>query len=177
MAAAREPADLTAKLVPEMYAELRRLAERSLAGERAGHTLQPTALVHEVYLKLARQSRLAVQDRAHFLALAAVAMRQVLVDHARAHAALKRGGGWKRVTLAENVAVSPGGTEDVLVLDGALTALAEYDPRASRVVELRFFGGLTEVEVAAEMGMSERWVRGQWTFARAWLQRRMAAGQ
>lgn len=169
------PRRTTSRLLPEVYDELRSLAANYLRQERPDHTLQPTALVHEVFLKLSNQSRLEVVDRTHFLALAAGAMRQILVDHARAHHALKRGGNWQRITIDESLAVSEGGSEDVLVLDDALRRLAAEDPRAAHIVEMRYFAGLTEVEIAAEMGMSERWVRGQWAFARAWLRKAMSA--
>lgn len=170
----KDPRRVVARLLPEVYEELRSLAAHYLRQERSDHTLQPTALVHEAFLKLSRQSRLDVNDRTHFLALAAGAMRQVLVDHARAHLAAKRGGGWQRITVDESVAVSEGGIEDLLALDDTLKRLAEVDEPAARIVEMRFFAGLTEVEIAEAMGMSERWVRSQWAFARAWLRREMA---
>ncbi|MCC6650016.1 MAG: sigma-70 family RNA polymerase sigma factor [Candidatus Eisenbacteria bacterium] len=170
-----DPRRVVADLLPEVYEELRSLAAHYLRQERVGHTLQPTALVHEAFLKLSRQSRLDVNDRTHFLAIAAGAMRQVLVDHARAHLAAKRGGGWQRITVDESVAVSAGGIEDLLILDDTLRRLAELDEPAARIVEMRFFAGLTEAEIAQAMGMSERWVRGQWAFARAWLRREMTA--
>lgn len=170
-----DPRRVVAHLLPEVYEELRSLAAHYLRQERVDHTLQPTALVHEAFLKLSRQSRLDVNDRTHFLAIAAGAMRQVLVDHARAHLAAKRGGGWQRITVDESVAVSAGGIEDLLILDDTLRRLAELDEPAARIVEMRFFAGLTEAEIAQAMGMSERWVRGQWAFARAWLRREMTA--
>lgn len=170
----KDPRRVVARLLPEVYEELRSLAAHYLRQERSDHTLQPTALVHEAFLKLSRQSRLDVNDRMHFLALAAGAMRQVLVDHARAHLAAKRGGGWQRITVDESVAVSEGGIEDLIALDDTLKRLAEVDEPAARIVEMRFFAGLTEVEIAVAMGMSERWVRSQWAFARAWLRREMA---
>lgn len=160
--------------MPHVYDELRALAANYLRRERPDHTLQPTALVHEAYLKLMQRATLDIRNRTHFFALASGAMRQILVDHARAHRALKRGGGWQRIAVDESLGVRDGRFEDVLELDEALTKLAERDARAARIVELRFFGGLTEPEVAQEMEMSERWVRKQWAFARAWLRREMS---
>ena len=167
------PGRVPADLVPEVYDELRGIATAYLRRERPDHTLQPTALVHEAYLKLSRQAKLTVRDRTHFLALAAGAMRQILVDHARAHHALKRGGGWNRISVAESLSEPIPRSENLLALDEALTALAERDARGARIVEMRFFAGLTETEIAAEMGMSERWVRKQWAHARAWLRARI----
>lgn len=169
-----EPRRLVAHLLPEVYEELRSLSAHYLRQERPDHTLQPTALVHEAFLKLSRQSKLEVNDRTHFLAIAAGAMRQVLVDHARAHLAAKRGGHWQRITVDESIAVSADGIEDLIALDDTLRRLAGIDEPAAKIVEMRFFAGLTEVEIAEAMGMSERWVRGQWAFARAWLRREMA---
>ena len=160
-------------LLPQVYDELRAMAAAYMRQERTDHTLEPTALVHEAWIKLAKLRRIEVRDRPHFLALAAGAMRQILVDHARAHRALKRGGGWHKVTMHDSIAVTEDGLGDVLVLDQALDSLARLDPKAARIVELRFFGGLTEDEVAQAMDMSERWVRQQWSFARAWMRREM----
>ncbi len=159
-------------LMPAVYAEVRRVAAAYLRRERADHTLQPTALVHEAYLKLHRGGA-APAGRVHLMALAASAMRQILVDHARARATRKRGSGWRRVAVNPEIALSEGGVEDVLAVHGALDRLAAADPRAERVVEMRFFGGLTEAEIATEMGISERWVREQWSHARAWLRREL----
>jgi RNA polymerase sigma factor (TIGR02999 family) len=163
------------RLLPAAYREVRAVAAAYLRRERPDHTLQPTALVHEAYLKLQRAG-VSPAGRAHLLALAASAMRQILVDHARARAARKRGGGWQRVTVDSAVAFSRDGVEDVLAVHEALVRLATVDARAARVVEMRFFGGLTEVEIAEEMGISERWVREQWSHARAWLRRELANG-
>ncbi len=158
--------------MPVVYDELRRVAAAYLRRERTDHTLQPTALVHEAYLKL--HARGVVQGgRTHFLARAATAMRQILVDHARARAAAKRGGGWKKVTVSEAAALSDDGVEDVIAVNDALERLAALDPRAARIVELRFFAGLTEAEIAGELGITDRWVREQWSHARAWLRREM----
>src|SRR5262249_23851283 len=147
------------------YDQLRGLAAAYMHGEREGHTLQPTALVHEALLRL-DGSRVLPGGRVHFLALAATAMRHVLVDPARARGAARRGGGWTRVTVSEAARLSEGPDDDVLLVDDALTKLAAVDPRAARLVELRFFAGLTEAEIAAELGISERWVRDQWRHAR-----------
>lgn len=166
---------IVAQLMPEVYEDLRRLATAYMRGERADHTLEPTALVHEVFLKLAKQSRLDVNGRTHFTAIAAGAMRQVLVESARAHRTLKRGGQWQRITFVETISGSPDGSEDLLALDDALNALARHKPVLARIVEMRFFGGLTEPEIAAELGRSERWVRGQWAFARQWLREHLTS--
>lgn len=159
-------------LMPAVYDELRGLAARYLSRERTDHTLQPTALVHEAFLKLHARG-IVTGGRTHFLALAATAMRQILVDHARAKAAVKRGGGWKKVTVSEASSLSDGGVEDVLAVNDALVKLAALDPVAARIVEMRFFAGLTEVEIASELDISDRWVREQWGHARAWLRREM----
>ena len=162
-------------LLPQVYEELRRLAAHYLRSERSDHTLQPTALVHEAFLRLRKLNRIAIHDRRHFIALAATLMRNVLIEHARAHRAAKRGGGLQRVTFAEGVGIHDDRTsEDVLRLEAALQKLERHDPQLARLVELRFFGGLTNEEVAEELGFSVRWVGGQWAFARAWLQRELA---
>ncbi len=150
-----------------LYDELRALAERYMRRERSNHTLQPTALVHEAYLRLIGTG-IAFQNRAHFLALAARTMRRVLLDHARRRAATKRGGGVERVTLAD-VAAADSRTLDLIAVDAALERLAQIEPRQAQVVELRFFGGL-EIEEAAEvLGVSKATVKRDWRFARAWL--------
>ncbi|HUO07036.1 MAG TPA: sigma-70 family RNA polymerase sigma factor [Phycisphaerae bacterium] len=161
------------KLLPLVYDEFRALARHYLAQERANHTLQPTALVHEAYMKLVDQTRVDWQGRSHFFAVAAQAMRRILVDHARSRQRDKRGGGRARVILDEAVALSPQKDEDVLALDEALERLAALDPRQAKVVELRFFGGLSVEEVAEALGVSKRTVEGDWTFARAWLSREL----
>ena len=173
----QEPAasDESGRLMPEVYDELKAVASAYLRRERPNHTLQATALIHEAYLKLSQRGQFAVADRSHLMALAARAMRQILVDHARARAAEKRGGGWQRVTLSSIVAITHGDAEDVLAVHEALTRLAAVDLLAASIVEMRFFGGLTEAEIAAELGITERWVGHHWAHARSWLQREMAA--
>jgi len=160
-----------ARLFERVYAELRRQAARCLADERAGHTLQPTALVHEVYMELVGTEDLPVKDRNRFLAIAAQAMRRTLIDHARGRKRAKRGGGWRRVEL--DPALAPTGVEplDLEALDGALAALRERSEDLARLVELRFFAGLPMNAVAEVLGVSERSATREWTFARAWLQR------
>ena len=156
------------RLVPVVYEDLRRLARRQLGHEYGERTLSATALVHESYLKLGAGA-LAANDRAHFLAIAARAMRQVLVDHARDRKAAKRGGGmWERTTLTDGAWVGDFDSDGVLVLD---EALAELEPRQRQVVECRFFGGMEEQEIAAALGVSERTVHRDWVKARAWLYR------
>jgi RNA polymerase sigma factor (TIGR02999 family) len=158
-----------------MYDELRRLAARQLRRERPDHTLLPTALVHEAYVRLSAASGLARADRAHFLAVAAHAMRQLLIDHARQRAALKRGGDVARTTLdGEDVAAAAGNDDDeLLALDAALERLRGFDERALAVVEQRFFAGLAEAEIAAVLGVSTRTVRREWVKARAWLHKEL----
>ena len=163
-----------AAIMPLVYEELRALAEAHFAGESAGHTLQPTALVHEVYLRMARQDRARIATREQFLALASEAMRRVLVDHARRKLTQKRGRDWTRVTLSDECGLGRQGAVDALALDRSLRKLSEQDAEAARVVTLRFFGGLTEIEAAAAMSRSERWVRDQWRYAKAWLRRELA---
>jgi len=159
--------DALDRLLPLVYDELRQLARRQLRRERGDHTLHPTALVHEAYLKLAG-SGFDAADRAHLLAIAARAMRQVLVDHARRHNAAKRGGGWQRTTLHDGVRLIEFRADELLALDRALEQL---DERQRRVVEYRFFGGMEEKEIAAALGISESTVRREWVRARAWLYR------
>jgi len=156
-----------------LYTELHHLAARHMRGEARQHTLQPTALVHEAYLRLVRGPDL-VHDRQHFFALAAQAMRRVLVDHARQKRSRKRGGGLERVTL-EIVPGEQPETVDVLALDEALNELASLDERACRVVELRFFGGHTDKEVCEILGLNLPAVRRDWVFARSWLKTRFRA--
>jgi RNA polymerase sigma factor (TIGR02999 family) len=163
---------------PIVYAELRRLADRHLAQESPGHTLSPTALVHEVYLRLAGDADASWQGRAHFFGVASRAMRQVLVDHARRRRASKRGGEWNRVTLHTDA--TPAGAQvslefELLDVHDALERLASLDERTARVVELRFFGGLTLEEVAEVLGVSRRTAAEDWSLARAWLARELGS--
>jgi len=164
-----------ARLFELVYAELRRMAARCLAAERADHTLQPTALVHEAYLELVggEGGPGGVKDRQHFLAIAAQAMRRTLIDHARGKKRIKRGGGQKRVELDTELARSDVEELDLLELDRALEALQAHAPDLARLVELRFFAGLPMAEVAAVLGVSERTAGREWAFARAWLERWM----
>jgi RNA polymerase sigma-70 factor (ECF subfamily) len=171
--------DLQARdeLVPVVYRELRRRAGAYLRRERSDHTLQPTALVHEAYLRLTAQDRVAWQNRAHFFALAAQMMRRVLTDHAREHLAAKRPGGHLRVLLDDGIGVTrPRGCE-LLMVDQALGELTRIDPRQGQIVELRYFGGLTEQEVAAVLSVSRATVTREWQTARAWLYRRLTTGR
>jgi RNA polymerase sigma factor (TIGR02999 family) len=160
--------DARNQLIPLVYEELRRRAAAQIRRERPGHTLQPTALVHEAYLRLVDQ-RVAWQNRAQFFGVAAEMMRRILVDRARAHRAGKRSGQWARVTLDPALAVAGPPEVDLLDLDRALTRLAEFDPRKSRIAELRFFGGLSLKETGDALGLSLATVERDWQFARAWL--------
>ncbi len=170
------PGSSTAELAPLVYDSLRRLAASHRAGEGGGDiALQPTALVHEVYLRLVDQTRVEWRGRTHFFAVGAEMLRRVLVDAARARKAQKRGGGWARVTLSGAGEVSGTEAADVAALDDALRDLTEADERAARVVELRFFGGLGDAEIAEVLGVSERTVRNDWRMARAWLRRALGA--
>lgn len=157
-----------------LYEELREVARRALAREGAHHPLDPTALVHEAYLRLGPTGLGTFDGRGHFLAVAATAMRRVLVDHARARNAAKRGGDWVRIDLDEQILHRGQGPEQTLAIDSALERLAGIDPRVAAIVEMRFFSGMTEAEVAEELGMSERWVRKQWASARTWLREELA---
>lgn len=161
-------------LLPALQSELRAVAEGMFRRQHAAHTLQPTALVHEAYLKLVHHDDVRWEGRAHFLAVAAKAMRQILVDHHRSKKAEKRGGDWERQRLsAADLGLEGSSMIDLLELDTALEELAELDPRGSQVVELRFFGGLTMQEVAVRLGLSLRTIEGDWRHARAWLTRRL----
>lgn len=161
------------ELLPLVYAELRRTADAYLRRERSDHTLQPTALVHEAYLRLIDRTGVNWQNRAHFFGTAARLMRQILVDHARQHTAQKRGGLRHRVTLDETIGFSAGRDLDLIALDDALTGLENLDADQSRIVELRFFGGLTIEETGVALGISPATVKREWRMARAWLQREM----
>ena len=168
--ATRGDAPALEALMPLVYAELRRLAAHYLKGERPGQTLQPTALVHEAYLKLLKDRPERWQNRAHFSAIAAHAMRQILIERARARDALKRGGGQPRVTFDEGLpAAAPEHPVDMLALDAALDRLAALDAGQARIVELRYFGGLSIEETAEAMQISPATVKRHWAAARAWL--------
>ena len=161
--------DALDQLLPTIYAELRRLAAAYLRRERRDHTLQATALVHEAFLKLVDQREVHWQNRAHFFGIAAQMMRRILIDHARAHGTSKRGSGVPPLSLEEALVVVPTTTVDLLALDEALTRLARVDPQQGRVVELRFFGGLTIKETAEVIGISTATVDRDWILAKAWL--------
>ena len=162
------------KLIPLVYDELRAIAASYLRREPAEHTLQPTALVNEAYLKLVDQKRVDWRGRAHFIAVGAQAMRRILVDHARARQREKRGGGRRRLPLDEDFQLSTERDEDVIALDEALRKLSQLDERQARIVELRFFGGLTVQEAAEVLGVSKRTVEAEWTMVRAWLRRELS---
>lgn len=167
------------QLMAVVYDELRRLAQHYLAQERADHTLQATELVHEAYLKLVDQRRSQWRDRAHFFAVAAQAIRRILVDHARTRKRAKRGGGERPQVLDESVAageLGPGAQTDLVALDEALQDLAGLNERQARIVEMRFFGGLSLDEIAELLGVSPRTVDGEWAMARAWLLCRLQSG-
>ena len=161
------------RLMPLVEAELRRLARAYMRRERRGHTLQTTALINEAFLRLTDARRVRWQDRAHFLGISARLMRRVLVDHARARGYRKRGGGAHRVTLHEGLIASPDPAVDVVALDRALEALAAVDDRKSRVVELRFFGGLSVEEAAQVLRVSTDTVKRDWRLAKLWLLREL----
>ena len=158
------------QLMPVVYRELHRLARRRLDRENDGHTLQTTALVHEAYLRLVGQKKAQWQNRAHFFAIAAQMMRRILVDYARSRDSAKRGAGAPQVSFDEMLAAPTGRAADVVALDQALTTLAQFDERKSRMVELRFFGGLSIEETAEVLGVSPGTVRRDWALAKAWLQ-------
>ena len=159
-----------------VYDELHRLAANLMRGERADHTLQPTALVHETYCRLIDHAQVGWRNRAHFFGIAARAMRQILVDHARRRAAAKRGGDWQRVTLDERLNVASTPEVEVLDLDEALTRLAALDERMARIVEFRVFGGMSAQQVAHMLGVSRRTVQNDWRVAKMWLARELAEG-
>jgi RNA polymerase sigma factor (TIGR02999 family) len=161
--------DVESRLIPQVYGELRRLAANYMRSERGNHTLQPTALVNEAYTRLVQQPQIPWQSRAHFFATASHLMRHILVDHARARRAGKRGGLQRQVTLDDALLPSSQRTMDVLILDEALENLAQFDPRQARIVELHFFGGLTFAEIALVLKVAERTVKRDWSMARAWL--------
>ena len=161
------------RLMPVVYNELRRIARNFMRRQNPGHTLQTTALVNEAFLNLVDSSRVNWQSRTHFFAISAQLMRRVMVDSARRRKSRKRGGEYLRVTLDNGADIAPESNTDLLALDEALTRLARLNPRHARIVELRYFGGLTEEQVAAALGVSERTVRRDWVLARSWLFREL----
>ncbi|HUK15416.1 MAG TPA: ECF-type sigma factor [Bryobacteraceae bacterium] len=173
---AGEP-DAQSRLIQLVYAELRRIASRQLRAERSNHTLQSTALVHEAYLSLLGGSGADWKDRAHFFSSAACAMRHILVDHARAARAQRRGGGSVPAELNDWIAGIENRTEEILAVDQALTRLHEISPRQETIVEMRFYAGFTEEEVAEILHLSERTVKREWAVARAWLYGEMRTGR
>jgi RNA polymerase sigma factor (TIGR02999 family) len=162
------------ELTPLVYDELRRLAGRFLRRERPGHTLQSTALVHEAYMKLIDQSQVQFQNRSHFFAIAAQLVRRILVDHARTRDRQKRGGGAMKLSLDDALGVSDKREVELVALDDALTGLSKLDPQQSRIVEMRFFGGLSIEETAEAVGVSPATVKRDWVAAKAWLFREMS---
>jgi len=167
--------DALSQLIPLVYDELHRLAAFHLQHERADHTLQTTALVHEAYLRLLDQKDAQWKNRGHFLAVAAQAMRRVLVDYSRRRQAVKRGSSLPKISLDEAIAISNETAQELLVIDELLNRFASIDSQASRVVELRFFGGLTVEETAEVMGISPATVKREWSVARAWLVRELGS--
>ena len=164
----------TDRLMEMVYEDIRACAKNLLHEETRRHTLQPTALVHEAFVKLVGNADVDWRGKSHFLAVGATAMRQILVDYARRRSASKRGGGRMRITLDETMTVSPRRDEDVLAVNEALDKLAQIDARRARIVELRFFGGLTNDEVAGALDVSRQTVHRQWSGARVWLRRELA---
>ena len=162
-------------LTPVLYDELRRLADSYLRRERSDHTLQATALVHEAYMKLADQTQLEWRNRAHFFGIAAQVMRHILVDHSRSHRAAKRGSGSPKVPLEEGLVVSQERAADIVALDDALKTLAKLDERKSRIIELKYFGGLTVEEMAEVLGISVATIGRELRMAQAWLHREMTS--
>lgn len=174
----RGDSDAAGRLIPLVYDELRQLARSYLQRERSDHTLQATGLVHEAYLRLVDQTVTTWQNRAHFLAVAAQVTRRILVDHARRHRAEKRGGGGEKLAYDdEEVTAAAARSFNLIALDDALQDLARFDARQSRVVELRFFGGLTTEEIGEALEISPRTVKREWRMARAWLRREVFAGE
>jgi RNA polymerase sigma factor (TIGR02999 family) len=167
-------ADAANRLLPIVYKELRRLAAHYLRGERSGQTIQATELVHEAYLRLVGHDRIQWHGQTHFFALAAMSMRRILVDRARKKKAERHGGGGQRIELEEGIAIGPLISIEMIALDHALVKLASIAPRQSRVVELRFFGGLEFEEIAGVEGISVRSVKRDWSFARAWIHRELS---
>jgi RNA polymerase sigma factor (TIGR02999 family) len=167
-----EPSALD-RLMPMVYEELRRLASAYMRRQRPGHSLQTVDLVNEAYMRLVDSSRVNWQDRNHFYAIASQIMRRLLVDSARKRNSQKRGGGHAQITLDDNLEIAGGSGTDLVALDEAMKRLAVLNPRQSRIIELRYFGGLTEEETAEVLGVSSRTIRRDWTIARAWLFREL----
>jgi RNA polymerase sigma-70 factor (ECF subfamily) len=165
---------VASQLTPLVYNELRRLARHQMRHERPDHTLQATALVHEAYLRLVNLPERTWQNRTHFIAIAAQVLRRILIDHARARRTAKREGAWHRVPLEEPLLLTDEQSDELVALDEALERLAQFDARQSRVVELRFFGGLTVEETAEALGISPKTVKRDWSVARAWLHREVS---
>jgi RNA polymerase sigma factor (TIGR02999 family) len=163
------------ELLNAVYEELRRLASAYMRRERSDHTLQPTALVHEAYVQLVGWKNVNWQNRAHFFAVAARIMRQVLIEHARQKSSVKRGGSWQKIVFNEAISFSGQDVKefDLLEINDAINALAEFDKRQARIVELKFFGGLTDEETGEALGVSSKTVQREWTLAKAWLRRRL----
>lgn len=161
------------RLLPLVYDELRKLAGRYLSREAVGHSLQPTELVHEAFMRLAQGAELDVDGRTHFYAIGARAMRRILVDHARSKRRDKRGGGRKQLSLEEGLTLTSNSDDDVLLVEELMEDLREQDPRLAQIVELRFYGNMTVPEVAVVLGMSTRWVEKQWTLIKAWVRGRL----
>lgn len=161
--------EVESRLLEAVYPELRRIAAHYMQGERAGHTLQPTALVNEAYLELVGQEDIDWRNRSHFFGVAAQLMRRILVNYARRKKAQKREGKRQRVELSDTVAIAEDRLDEIIAVDTALDRLAEWDPRQAKIVELRFFAGLTEDETAEALGISPRTVKRDWMIARAWL--------
>jgi RNA polymerase sigma factor (TIGR02999 family) len=168
-----EPVDLEA-LLPLVYDHLRAIAAQKMAGERRGHTLEPTALVHEAYLRLVGHTPLGWNGKKHFFSAAAEAMRRILVDHARSRGAAKRGGGRRGIPLDVVELATREDPAEILAVDDALFRLRDQDPQTAEIVKLKFFAGLAEKEVAEALGLSERTVRREWFLARAWLERELS---
>ncbi len=165
--------DAPGKVIPLVYDELRRLARSYLQRERAGHTLQPTAIVHEAYLRLVQDKEIAWENRSHFFAIAARIMRQILINYARAHRSGKRGGGAPKLSLEAAEFVPQESADDLLALDEMLRGLAKSYPRQSEVVEFKFFGGMDTKEIASALNVSEKTVLRDWSFAKIWLFREL----
>jgi RNA polymerase sigma-70 factor (ECF subfamily) len=172
--ASPSPVDAPPQVESSLYNQLHRIAAGKMRLERGNHTLQPTALVHEAYLRLAEGNESVLADRARVLGMAAHMMRNILVDHARAHRAGKRGAGAVQITLESGLAVAGGSPIDVLAVDQALTRLATFDKRQAEILELHFFAGQTFEEIALELGLSTKTVKRDWTMARAWLHDELA---